>query len=187
MERTTEFNPYQAPAAELLSDRFSPEDIQHYEAYVGKKSSYYMKHWFKLRQGINADSGFNFAALFYGPLWFLYRKMYLHFVAICLILIGEGAVEHYIFKMSPFALDTILSISNVFGLCLSFSCAFYANRWYFNHVTRKIRAARSSEFKEKSIAKVLKRGGGTDFLSPLTFIIALALILYAAMTFRLVA
>ncbi len=184
MESTTGFNPYQAPVAELLSERFAPEDIQHYKAYVGKKSSYYIKHWFKLRQGISADSGFNFAALFYGPLWFLYRKMYLHFFAICLLLVAEGAVEHYIFNVSPFSLNTILSISNVFGLCMSFSCAFYANRWYFHHVTRKIRSARNNEFEDKSVVRSLKRIGGTDFLSPLSFVIAFTLILYAAITIQ---
>lgn len=186
MDSTTEFNPYQAPVAELLLERHTAEDIQHYKAYVGKKSDYYMKHWYKLRQGINADSGFNFAALFYGPLWFLYRKMYLHFAAICLVLVAEGVIEHYVFKVSPFSLNTILSVSNVFGLCLSLSCAYYANRWYFHHVTRKIRAARFNEFEEKSVSRKLKRIGGTDFLSPLSFVVAMALVVYAAITLQFV-
>lgn len=182
----TSHNPYQTPAADLGCDINRIEDIRHYKAYVGRNAPYYVSQWLDLRQGRDAKNRLNLGALLFGPFWFLYRKMYLYFVLICLLLIVQAAIEYSIFGVA--SLDPSRSSAGglVFGFMLSLVMSWYANRLYFHHVTRKIRACRLRAISERSVSKALKNRGGVDFLIPLSIVVAVALLGYASLTFGLV-
>ncbi len=62
--------------------------------YFGKNSDYYLDRWKEYKDGRKIS--FKPYAFLFGIFWFLYRKMYLIFLLIIVVLIVEGIVEDYI-------------------------------------------------------------------------------------------
>jgi hypothetical protein len=84
-----------------------------FERFIGRKTDYYLRKW-------ESPLSFNFSAGFFGPLWFIYRKMYL--IGFFLFLFNFVAVTtlyvylpfHLIFFVPP--IYSLLSFIIIGGL-----------------------------------------------------------------------
>lgn len=98
--------------------------------FVGKNNGYYQKKW--ARMANTADSPtWNWAACFMSVLWLLYRKMYLYFFLILLLMVGIGAVGE-ILQLSQ-ALQSVIDFGFAGAL------GMMGNSLYKLHVDKKIK------------------------------------------------
>jgi hypothetical protein len=88
--------------------------------YFGKSTDYYLNVLDKSEGG--KKHMFNIAAFFLGPIWMLYRKMYVEagFYLGGVIVLGfaEGFLVNEVFQLSPSAADTVSRSINI-GLAMS--------------------------------------------------------------------
>ncbi len=172
-------NPYQPPVASVNESELVI-DHELFSTFTGKGSKYYQKKWHLLRHGEIKNAGFNPAAMLYGPLWFLYRRMYLMFFLITLVIVIEGLIEYYVFNIVPVNLNQPLSAGNFIGLSVSVMLGFIANSLYFKHVQRTIIKYADDDLNKTEIMKKLVKRKPTDWLSPLSFTVLLVLLVYAS-------
>ena len=118
---------------------------QDLEMYVGEqKQAYYMSKWSKL--DVNRKFfrywSWNWAAFFFGPFWFIYRKMYLWGILILAI---------------PIILSYILPTNR--SVCASLFFGACANWLYLSTAEKEIMKIRSSVREELCERRVIEKGG----------------------------
>lgn len=172
-------NPYQPPAASVNESNMVM-DYELFLTFTGKKSKYYQKKWHLLQHGEIKSAGFNLAAMLYGPLWFLYRRMYLMFFFITMVMVIQGLIEFYVFNIVPINLSKPLSAGNLIGASVSIMLGFIANSLYFKHAQRTIIKYADDDLNKSEIKKKLVKRKPTDWLSPLSFTVLLVLLVYAS-------
>lgn len=109
---------------------FIENNMSELSTYIGKKDEYYIGR-FK-----NEKNKFNFAALFLGPLWLGYRKMYLESFILGIIISVLGAV----LVVYEYSFDTMVSESTIrsVNIALQAVLAVSGNYLYFMSLKRKI-------------------------------------------------
>ena len=118
----------------------TPEE---YALYVGPKAHVYLpKFGDYAMTPAGFGAGWNWSCFFFGPWWFLYRKMYL-WALLCLM---------------------TLLIFNVFFLVNNLLWSIASNWLYFRQATAKIREVR--EFNPQGYAASLPRLGGVNSWVP---------------------
>src|ERR1700733_2644909 len=90
---------------------------QEIEAFVGRKSGYYLERWHDALEREGRAEGMNWAAFFLGGFWMAYRKMYRAAVIFWGLILLEGILEEVVFvailgkEESPAGLDRIIGIA----------------------------------------------------------------------------
>ena len=133
--------------------------------FIGEKYLYYESKWTKYlttQKSFNLDV--NTAALGLGPIWMLYRKMYLHALITILLLI----------------LLTFILPSKFPFLLINLAISIYADKLYFDYVRRKIRKIRLSNMdstEDHIREEIVKAGGTTNLATWVAVIMAIGILI----------
>lgn len=106
---------------------------------------------------------FNFSALFFGPFYFLYRKMYL----LGIILIIVSAI-----------LSSVLNSTYMTGIIINILCGFSFNYLYLNFASKKIEKIKSQHFYDSINVMCIKKGGTSIALAILALIIYIVVMVF---------
>lgn len=147
-----EDNPYQAPDSPLdcpddTSLAWGQVTAAELRAYVGPRSSYYLRVWRYSLGSPGAWARFNWAAMLLCPLWLAYRRMYVEACVIWALVFGLTEASDVYFQAmrlnrhSPWH-GLALLVSFV-GLPLM--CGVFANGHYLGRARRAIAATRAFE------------------------------------------
>ena len=143
------------------------------EIYIGDK-------YYNFRKG-----KFSFCAFFFGPLYYLYRKLYAVAVLIILANIGINAFFQFttqgrfnqindiknIFTIK--GLSTYLIVYIIVMLTFSLLLGFTFKKFYFNEVVERIGKLKQNnpELGFNQLAEIAKQKGGTNILAPILAIV----------------
>jgi Tfp pilus assembly major pilin PilA len=123
---------------------------------IGKKADYYLPRFYKFSEkGIGVS--WNWAALFFGCLWLVYRKMWL--IAILLLFLN---ISLKIFQfLFPDAIIVSAFFSLIYLAVLFILFPMYANAIYYRSIKKKVDDAISSNANDNLIIQELEKKGGT--------------------------
>ena len=145
------------------SGDISYEDMDALGAFVGDKSSYYLKAWEPSLSKQSTRATFNWAGFFLGSFWLLYRKMYgSFFLVFALSILIDGINRVYLLNSLPGMASTL-----VIGLV----CGFWGNIWYLTRAKRILKEIGEKAPDEKKKLEVLAQRGGTSFFPPIVFLV----------------
>ncbi len=127
-------------------------------AFVGRRADYYVDRW--TRPG---GKGPNWAAFFFFGFWMPYRKMYngtfiLYAVGIAHALVDEA----FLFSNQ---------LSGITSIVAAIICCSWANVWYFNHATSKIRSVRAQGLPEDEHLRAVASAGGTNVFAAIVLLV----------------
>jgi ABC-type uncharacterized transport system permease subunit len=122
--------------------------------FVGKNADYYISKW----EGIAENKiSWNWAAFFFGLLWFGYRKMYPHafgFMIFSLIL-----------QIIQTKMNTDPLIIGLTNLAISISIGMFGNYLYYEYAKSKVQEIKSKITDEKNLYIELARQGGVSYFT----------------------
>lgn len=156
-------SPSAVPAGASLLDRTEAMKI-----FVGPNYEYFATKWQS-----NGGRSWNWAAFFLGPIWLMYRKMYLYTMLYIVFIVADIAVEDF-FNVNDAA-------SNFITLVIGVLFAWNANAFYRQQFERKLFSV--SQHPSADSAKFdLARQGGTSLPTAIVFaLIVVALIVGGAL------
>ena len=172
---------------------------QNLVAYTQRNSNYFLRVFRLLQSGITSMV-FNWSALLFGPLYYLYRKMnrkglflwgldllsYLPSFALVYQLLPQLIADPTLMSTMAFqteGLGSLLLISNLAGyvpIILRAYCGLVANKDYYRHCMERVGALRQAAPDAQQLQGQLLRQGGVN---PIGVLFAL---LFAALSFLLV-
>jgi hypothetical protein len=141
-------------------------------AYLGEKKEKYEKQT-------------NFAAAFFGPLWFLYKKCYLVGMLLYLFASGPMLIKMInpvnISEVTPDFLTSTTKYTGSLNLILFFVYLFFANKIYIWDAKRKVEKiiAENPQASEEQITEIGRKKGGNNVAIVVIFAIILILGLIA--------
>jgi uncharacterized protein DUF2628 len=148
-----------------MDDRAEIAKAQLYRAAVGEpQDSYYIPRFLAF-EGSESRRSWNWAAVFFGPFWFLYRRM---FVAALVLGILAPA---FFFWMCDVAIGVVLraepqswlwSVPSFVFQCLLIP--MYANYLYFGNVEKRIGALREKLPDDAAVLQTLTKSRPTSIL-----------------------
>lgn len=148
------------------NDILNSENVTKYNNAFNQKS-YSDEELLKSFVGNNFDKvvtkRFNFSALFFGPFYFLYRKMYL----IGIILIIVSAI-----------LSSVLNSTYITGIIINILCGFSFNYLYVNFASKKIEKIKSQHSYDSINVMCIKKGGTSIALAILALIIYIVIMVF---------
>ena len=118
--------------------------------------------------GKNSDKilaeNFNFAAFFFGSIYFFYRKMYsCGFILFIIEMIFSNLLKSQI-------------ITTVIGLILSFIVGLKTNQLYVKHAKKKIKKIKNNGISNEEIKTNCIKKGGTSIASAILFVVTVIII-----------
>ena len=122
--------------------------------FVGKNADYYISKWEEIAE---SKVSWNWAAFFFGLLWFGYRKMYIHafiFIAFSLLL------QFVQIKMNTTHL--VIALTN---LIISVVIGSFGNYLYYEYAKSKVKEIKQKGLDERSLYLELARQGGTSYFT----------------------
>ncbi|TYR81483.1 DUF2628 domain-containing protein [Priestia megaterium] len=117
-----------------MTESYAGQPISSEEQHkaVQKNTSYYDLKWGSLKDPAKENS-WNWIGFFFYPFWLAYRKMYKLFFFIALLQLPLIILSYLV--------DMPLWIDVIFYLAIAFAVGRNGNRWYYQHVTKKIKGA----------------------------------------------
>jgi hypothetical protein len=122
-----------------------------YRLFVGEKYEYYKEKWESARQKGNKIS-WNWPAFFLGPIWLVYRKMFIYFWIFAGVVIAEALFE-IAFDFSSKIFDKLVfwGVSILFGTL--------GNYWYRLHAIKKMQEIIMTNTPEQTKLELVRQGG----------------------------
>lgn len=120
------------------------------EVFVAKNFSSYKRKWEKLKE--NKKASWNWAAFFLGPLWAIYRKMYL--VA-------------FLYFLASSVLEMIPVLGSLLAIVIWILFSVYAHYLYYRFVKNKIAKIKAEVKDETLLQDTIKRKGGVNVWAPI--------------------
>ena len=188
------------PLAGMNGEEEIAENVKVSEAakYIGKSTQYFLPVFKKIKNGFTAR--FNFSAMVFAEVYFLYRKMTVLGVIISLIMISTSVASTAI-MMSPEWINSYNSIMasmrsgvsvSLFSSDLSFMyiplalqglrlvirilSGLFANRLYYSHCSKRIQHIKAE--KPEDLSKTLEQKGGVNLPLAASFYAASMIISY---------
>ena len=188
------------PLAGMNGEEEIAENVKVSEAakYIGKSTQYFLPVFKKIKNGFTAR--FNFSAMVFAEVYFLYRKMTVLGVIISLIMISTSVASTAI-MMSPEWINSYNSIMasmrsgvsvSLFSSDLSFMyiplalqglrlvirilSGLFANRLYYSHCSKRIQHIKAE--KPADLSKTLEQKGGVNLPLAASFYAASMIISY---------
>lgn len=188
------------PLAGMNADEEIAENVKVSEAakYVGKSTQYFLPQFKKLRDKLG--SRFNFSAMIFSEVYFLYRKMNALGLVVTLFMIASNVASTAV-MMSPGWKESYNSVMSSLqsGVSVSFFssdfsfmyiplalqgirllirifCGLFANRLYYSHCTKKIQSIKAG--KPEDLNKTLEEKGGVNLPLAASFYFAGMVISY---------
>lgn len=130
------------------------------DLFIRVNQSHYFHKW-RFNNRTLEKWGFNWVALFFGIIWFGYRKMYGWMFGI-FIIEALLTVIYYIALINEFIIVAIITYisSPIIHLIL----AMFGNKMYYNHVQEKVKSIESQYSTTADFTNALKYKGGTSGL-----------------------
>lgn len=148
----TSYNEYQPfkttpvnSAATDPNEEFNGVSANDLSAFVGQKSSYYLPRFRRMsRNGKNLS--WNWAAFFFGPLWLLYRKMYVPGALVILLDLIQCAIAEVTFEAIGFHTTDTMTYSELYrafesALTSSENLYFLISLWLISVITFSVSIA----------------------------------------------
>lgn len=131
-----------------------------FDLFIKTNQSHYFYKW-RFNNGTLEKWGFNWVALFFGIIWFGYRKMYGWMFGI-FIIEALLTVIYYISMVNEFVIVTFITYisSPIIHLIL----AMFGNKMYYDHVQEKVRKIESQYATTTDFTNALRYNGGTSGL-----------------------
>ena len=150
------------------------EDIELYESYFQKDSSYYLEELRKYQNGQKIS--FNDFASSVGPLWALHRKMYKETVFIFFFILFEFFIwKHFLPNNISYFLKSTTHLLLIVTNCAIMG--FFGNYFYILRAVKNVQLAKSRFIDKNKQKEFLIKNGGTSFISVVIgFLLILALI-----------
>lgn len=126
-------------------------------AFVGSNTSFYLEKWKEHSE--TTLKGWNWAAMFFGIEWMVYRKMYLEAMLFFLISIGIGGVA------ALFLRDLT---GNLWGHCFRILIGVFGNTLYRNKALRILQRINTQNDSER--LNILSQRGGVSPISVVVLI-----------------
>ena len=146
---------------------YTEDDVKK-RIFIGARYDKYYKEKFDQINPKKPFVGFNFGAFIFGPMWFLYRKMY----AYASIYVAFIFVIQMVFLI--FELNT--SGTNGGSIGLAVAIGILANGIYKRFVEKKIKFVEDTNV--VNVELEIEERGGTDVIAPSLFIIIVGLLIY---------
>lgn len=155
-------------------------DRNKFDIFIGRNQDYYFQQW-KYNGGKLNKWGVNWIALFFGVIWFGYRKMYIWMFGIFII----ELLLLIIFLIAMFeGFNTVFLLSLLSIPLLRLLLAIFGNKMYFHHVQEKVSKIELQQTTTDGFINTLKYKGNTSGLGSLfAFILSTALYFVVFITF----
>lgn len=194
-------NPFGAFQANFIPGglRVDPEEelegvkARHWAAYLGKNAAYYLAN-FKAMQATGRKISASFAAFFFGPFYFFYRKMWtegLLLLAINAVLRIPVVLQLMVYSGHPMAaaipeqpLNILLAVSSTLNILLMFLQGMFALWLYRRRGAANIRRILENSQDADPTAALTKAGGVSVAGAVISVAVCMALI-YAISMFAL--
>ncbi|ACD66875.1 MAG TPA: DUF2628 domain-containing protein [Sulfurihydrogenibium sp.] len=139
--------------------------------FVGKNADYYISKWEEISEN---KISWNWAAFFFGLLWFGYRKMYPHAFGFMIFSLILQTIQ---IKMNTDPL--IIGLTN---LAISTFIGMFGNYLYYEYAKSKVQEIKSKIIDEKNLYIELARQGGASYFTAigigLMYLVASSIIEY---------
>jgi hypothetical protein len=130
-------------------------------AFIGPNADYYLRTWKPALTGEGSVGGFNWAALIFGPVWLLYRRMYWHGLAVYAILIAGAAIDASM-PPDPIRNESKPVIGTLLAAGVGLVGALWGNAWYLGYARRALVHHRGRELARPKRLAAMTRAGGTN-------------------------
>lgn len=148
------------------------QDRELFAAYFQRSSAYYLEQLDRLRA--KKRLSFNPYAFFCGIFWFLYRKLYIEFIIIAVLLVTEGQLEAYLYENTDlYEYATLISWSITILFCLSYG--IFANILYLKRAEKHVSLAKSKFIGLEGRKIFLEKKGGTTFTAVTILLVLIVL------------
>lgn len=193
-------NPFGAFQANFIPGglRVDPEEelegvkARDWAAYLGKNAAYYLTN-FKAMQATGRKISASFAAFFFGPFYFFYRKMWtegLVLLAINAVLRIPIVLQIMAYAGHPMAaaiptqtLNILLTVCSTLNIVLMFLQGMFALLLYRKRGAETIRRILASQPADSQAA--LAKAGGVSVAGAVISVVACAVIIYGVCMFAL--
>lgn len=145
-----------------------------YEDFFQQSNSYYLEQLDHYQNG--RKYRFNYTALLFGIFWFLYRKMYLEFFIIFIILQIEAYVENAIL-VNLIGTEQTKLVKLLVTISFLIILGIIGNNLYLRKANRIVQKAEESFNDYEEQKRFLQRKGGTSYVYVTVLIILLILAL----------
>lgn len=136
------------------SSEITDKDLELFVGY--KKSAYYLTKWYNMKMAASSVS-WNWPAFLFGPIWMLYRKMYLYGFG----LLGINIIFNFIIDESI--------ASKFLSFAISIAIGILGNKIYNLHVTKKIKDIKATSHDSEMASRRIAYSGGVNIVFPIIF------------------
>lgn len=170
------YDPFNTPFGGVNPDEVIDDiPVKDWAIYVGQNTQYFIPK-FKLMSEKRRLPFFNFAAMFFNWIYFLYRKMYLWGVLLFVVLFALEVpalllqFDNLREVMTPgstpmFASEGLYNVANacsIFRMLIMLSCGFFTNYLYKYHCMNKIKQIRQQEPNHNQYVEKLTQSGSVS-------------------------
>lgn len=131
--------------------------------YFGSQSNYYTNMYKEFLNGRKFT--FNVISFFFGPFWFLYRKLYIQGLLLLLLAAAVEQLGLLVLKHSGLAENIQTMIYLVLNLSLSMLAGFMGNYLYMRKMEKNMEEVIVATENEEQRIKLLQKKGGTWILA----------------------
>lgn len=150
------------------------------DAFVGRKSDYYKPIWISFASANSSKVRFNFAAAFFSAVWLLYRKLYLAFSILIIVVIADSAISVYLEESGVVSRAVIAAWDRLSPFVYGGVVGAWANYWYFSKFEKLNRVAMDHSPDPEIQNAFLKKKGGINLAGPgIVFLISIALVYWS--------
>lgn len=153
-------NLYEAPGSNVQPR----PDRDGLRAFTGTDK--YLDKWSGLIEGSSRFAGFNWAAFFFGTLWFVYRKLYIWAIVVFLVSLATADLLAFVLLLvAPETSLPAVGIATVLGefLLIRLPAGLFANVIYFRKAAIAVQDAHAHSEGERE-AYLRKKGGTNEML-----------------------
>ena len=137
-------------------------DASEIESFVGKNASYYSSKWQRLADQHGFVFSFNIAAAVFGLFWLLYRKLYVAFAWVIVILAIDISVSTYVDENELLPPDVVFAWDVIASLLYIVVIGALGNYWYWKKFNREAVAAKTRYADSDNQLRFLREKGGTN-------------------------
>ena len=137
------------------------EKTELYEAYFQDSSTYYLEQLNYYEKG--KKFRFSYSSIIFGLFWFLYRKMYLEFFVILIIIYAESQFENYVLAELIGTEQTRL-FSFAVNIIFTVTLGIIGNNLYLKKAKRTVEQAQIRFADPEQQKEFLAKKGGTSIL-----------------------
>ena len=150
-------------------------------AFAGRNVEYYNRTWKAIGDPNQSNIKINVAAALFSGLWLLYRKLYLHFGLLMVVVILDIRLTIFLANEGLVPIRFIDAWDNIAPFVYAAVVGAFGNLWYFRRFQQRDKESLVVSPDPLVQEEFLLRRGGVSFLSPIAFLVALFLYIMWAM------